>query len=189
MTTRFPNGIIANSAAWRRIARQAAFTSMPRRLLMADAPSNRRVACLTFDDGPHPEQTPRLLDVLRHEGVAASFFVIGQRAEQYPDIVARIAREGHVLGNHSFFHNRTTEIPVGQLIDEVRRTADLVEHITGRRPRCFRPPFGRLTPLAAVRLWMARQTVVLWNSNPRDFAMADADGLEECEWQCPSRAS
>jgi len=135
---------------------------------------------LTFDDGPHPEHTPRLLDLLGTAGIRATFFVLGQEARRYPRLVARIVSEGHMIGNHTFSHVSSRRIPLETFLDEVRRTRTLVEDITGEPCRLFRPPRGELTPRALWALWREWQTVVLWNVDPRDCAMRSPE--EASRW-------
>ncbi|HVR64780.1 MAG TPA: polysaccharide deacetylase family protein [Polyangia bacterium] len=127
-----------------------------------------RVA-LTFDDGPHPEATPRVLDALARSGVRATFFVIGQHAERWPALVRRIHDEGHLVGNHSYAHSLSGSVSLtGYWEDSIRRTRDVLEAITGRRPAWFRPPF-------AVKQWhlcraaaRTQQTVVTFSRRALD---------------------
>ena len=79
---------------------------------------------LTFDDGPHPEYTPQVLDRLQTYGWKGTFFVVGERAAAHPDLIRRIVREGHELGNHSYTHSEPSQTTAAALIDEVRRTRD-----------------------------------------------------------------
>jgi peptidoglycan-N-acetylglucosamine deacetylase len=132
---------------------------------------------LTFDDGPHPEHTPRLLDALAAACATATFFVVGRDAEKHPDIVRRIAAEGHTIGHHSFTHGPPRRTSARALMEEVRRTVELLRDILGYAPRLFRPPRGQLTSQKLVRLWLARQKIVLWNVDPRDFACASPADL------------
>ncbi len=125
---------------------------------------------LTFDDGPDPEHTPAVLDRLRELGVRATFFVIGEKAEAHPHLVARIAEDGHEIGHHSYLHTPPPETSALTLVSEARRTSALLEGLLGWRPRLYRPPYGKLTPGKLVGMWALRQTVVLWNRDPKDFA-------------------
>jgi peptidoglycan/xylan/chitin deacetylase (PgdA/CDA1 family) len=107
-----------------------------------DAAGPPRVA-LTFDDGPHPEATPRVLDELGRAGARATFFVVGAHAARWPEIVRRIHDEGHLLGNHSYDHTITGSWGFrGYWADSIARTRSVVEDITGKRPAWFRPPFA-----------------------------------------------
>jgi peptidoglycan/xylan/chitin deacetylase (PgdA/CDA1 family) len=146
--------------------------TIPRRLFLVSGPAHARAVCLTFDDGPHPEHTPRLLDRLAALEVVATFFVVGERAARHPDLVRRVVAEGHALGHHSWSHGDPEVTSAQALADEARRTEALLASLTGQRPRLFRPPHGKLTAAKAARLWARRQTIVLWNRDPKDFAGA-----------------
>jgi peptidoglycan/xylan/chitin deacetylase (PgdA/CDA1 family) len=144
--------------------------TLPRRLFLTDGPRHSRQVCLTFDDGPHPDYTPRLLQVLAELEVKATFFMIGREADRYPQIVRRISAEGHEVGNHSWSHYDSRSIVSADFMDEVQRTSDVLARLTGRPCCLFRPPHGKLTPAQLVRAWMCRQTVALWNQDPKDYA-------------------
>ena len=101
----------------------------------------RRVA-LTFDDGPAPPFTSQILDILARERVPAAFFVCGKNVERYPEIVGRIQREGHTLGNHTFSHPLFYGKGRPRIEAEIDRTQKAVERVTGQRLRLFRPPYG-----------------------------------------------
>ncbi len=106
---------------------------------------------LTFDDGPHPEVTPAVLDRLDAYNAKAVFFVVGHRAEQAPHLLAEIQKRGHPIGNHSYLHRRsdvegsTFNLHFADYYRDLRRCQNVVEDHTGSRPRFFRPPGGRLT--------------------------------------------
>jgi peptidoglycan/xylan/chitin deacetylase (PgdA/CDA1 family) len=135
--------------------------------------------CLTFDDGPHPEHTPRVLDALARDGVQAAFFVIGRRAERHPDIVRRMASEGHVVGHHSFTHPDPMATPSSVMHIEARRATETLQTILGQPVRFYRPPHGKLRPLDFASVWTLRQTIVLWNVDPKDFAQPASQPIAE----------
>lgn len=111
--------------------------------------AGRRVA-LTFDDGPDPQRTPAVLDLLARQGVRATFFVVGARAEAHPELVRRMVAEGHVVGNHSYTHSwRFPLRSLGRTMEELCCTGEVLHRITGRQPRLFRPPFGVTNPTIA----------------------------------------
>ncbi len=153
-------------------------TVLPRRLFLTSGP-DRGAVCLTFDDGPHPDFTPRVLDVLRTYGVRATFFVVGRAAAAHPDLVHRIASEGHELAHHSFTHGEPGETNASDLLREIHDTDAVLEGIVGQRPRLFRPPHGKVTVAKLLKLWGRGLTVVLWNVDPKDFASASASELQE----------
>jgi peptidoglycan/xylan/chitin deacetylase (PgdA/CDA1 family) len=127
-----------------------------------------RVA-LTFDDGPHPAYTPRLLEILRKKNVKATFLVVGYMAERYPDLVRQIAAEGHAVGNHTYSHATMTKLPPGEASIEYKANNDVIRRLTGKRARYCRPPGGDLDDdvlLAAATLGL---TTVLWTDDPGDY--------------------
>lgn len=128
------------------------------------------VVAMTFDDGPHPTHTPRLLDILRERGLRATFYLIGNRVVQYPEITRRIAEEGHEIGNHSWSHpflNRYSERAVTLEIDQ---TTNAIFQITGRPPVTFRPPYGAFTRQQRTNLLNVRSMpTILWSVDPQDW--------------------
>jgi peptidoglycan/xylan/chitin deacetylase (PgdA/CDA1 family) len=105
----------------------------------------RREIAFTFDDGPDPIYTPQLLDMLKKHNVKATFFVLGSKAEQYPQIIKRIHEEGHLIGIHNYVHaSNWLMTPWAVKNKQIKRSADIVETITGTRPNYYRPPWGIL---------------------------------------------
>ncbi|MEO3794977.1 polysaccharide deacetylase family protein [Nonomuraea sp. B10E15] len=135
-----------------------------------------RVA-LTFDDGPHPDHTPRVLDLLRHYRVPATFFCLGLHAAAHPHLVARIAEEGHGVGNHTWSHPYLPDLTRQEVLAQVDRTAEVLAGITGQVTTLFRPPFGGRD--ADVLGWLARhgQTTVLWDVEAADWALPGASAI------------
>jgi peptidoglycan/xylan/chitin deacetylase (PgdA/CDA1 family) len=109
--------------------------------LVAGAPTQREVA-LTFDDGPNPPYTDRILDVLRSEHVRATFFVVGRAAVAYPNTVRRIVRDGNALGNHTWDHAHLIVESPAAIRSELLRTDAAIARITGTHTHLMRPPFG-----------------------------------------------
>ena len=103
--------------------------------------SEKRIA-LTFDDGPNPRITPRILDMLQDKGIAATFFVVGRRVRRFGDLVARAAKAGHEIGNHGDHHVPLSVLSTRRIKRELSVCGDLVAEVTGRRPRFLRPPMG-----------------------------------------------
>ncbi len=152
----------------RQLLKRALRALTPNSLLLLRGPASSRAVCLTFDDGPHPVHTPPVLDALALHRIPATFFVVGEEAERHPELVRRIAEDGHVLANHSWSHARPDEIDAPTLLDEVVRTSALISELTGTRPTLFRPPYGKLTAAKLLALWGAKQSVLLWTVDPRD---------------------
>jgi teichuronic acid biosynthesis glycosyltransferase TuaC len=154
----------------RQIARTAMAALLPHRLFMVRGRRTTNCVSLTFDDGPHPEHTPRLLDTLKSNGVKATFFVVGRQAERYPDLVRRIAAEGHDVANHSFFHTDVRLMSAREAVQGILKTQQLLRQLVGDVPPLYRPPRGKLTLGKLLRLWWAGMKVVLWNVDPRDYS-------------------
>lgn len=151
------------------------YLTQGQQLRAGSAPGNSRgpAVSLTFDDGPHPEHTPALLDELEAAGIEATFFIVGERAEQHRDIVRRIAAGGHEIANHTWTHSEPRRTPASRFLSELRRTRDFLEDLTGQPCRLVRPPKGELSPGKLIGLLCTRQPVVLWNRDTRDYAMSN----------------
>lgn len=128
------------------------------------------VVAMTFDDGPHPKLTPLLLDMLKARGLRATFYLIGNRVVTWPDIVRRIADEGHEIGNHSWSHPNLSRRSDASVINEIDRTSDAIFKVTGRPPVTFRPPYGAFTRRQRLMLYEARNLpTILWSVDPQDW--------------------
>lgn len=163
----------------RQVARRAMAATLPRRLFMVSGPPRSRAIALTFDDGPHPAHTPAVLDRLGALGVRATFFLVGHKIEANAALVARMAEDGHAVGHHSWSHGLPEQTTAKALVAEARRTSALLERITGKPPRLFRPPNGKLTPGKLLGAWSLGQTVVLWNRDPKDYGLDSVEPLRK----------
>ncbi|MEH6940865.1 polysaccharide deacetylase family protein [Bacillus sp. JJ722] len=101
-----------------------------------------KYVALTFDDGPHHQLTPRILDILKKYDAKATFYVLGNRVEYYPEIVKRAVDEGHEIGSHSWSHPKLTSLKPAELAQQINQTSNAVEKITGKAPATLRPPYG-----------------------------------------------
>lgn len=133
----------------------------------------RRIA-LTFDDGPDPEWTPRVLDLLAEAGVPATFFTIGERAARAPAVVKRIAAEGHELANHSWSHRNLWFCGPAATVEQVRRGHETLADLTGAAPRHFRPPWGMVNAAMFGAVRKAGEKVVFWSIQPEGQRPAPA---------------
>jgi peptidoglycan/xylan/chitin deacetylase (PgdA/CDA1 family) len=161
----------------RQSVRWTLAAALPRALLVTHGPRWSRTVCLTFDDGPHPEITPRLLDVLAREGIKATFFVVGRQAERCSDLVRRLEAEGHTVGHHSYSHPDPTITPGSAMRNEVRRSSRALHAILGHPVHLYRPPRGKLGALDFPAVWSLRQTIVLWNVDPKDYSRPSSDEI------------
>lgn len=124
---------------------------------------------LTFDDGPDPEWTVRVLDVLAGAQAHATFFVVGRAARAAPELVRRVAAEGHDVGNHSYSHRHPWTIREARARDEVRDGAAAIADALGRAPRWFRPPHGRMRRCMLDEAERSGQRTVLWSLSAIDW--------------------
>ncbi len=143
------------------------------------APARPGELALTFDDGPNATWTPRLLEILARHEVRATFFLLGSRAEGEPELVRRIAAAGHLIGNHSWSHPNLARSSSSRVREELERTNETLEQITGAPVKFFRPPFGARRP-AVLRI--ARElglTPVLWNAMTSDWSEPSAERIAD----------
>jgi peptidoglycan/xylan/chitin deacetylase (PgdA/CDA1 family) len=179
-------GALANEAGWiaaqlgpaGHARRQARTISAAHWQIIPSLPTNGDTGhvALTFDDGPSPRTTPAILDILEKRGVRATFFMVGERAERHPDLVARVAAAGHSIGNHTWSHTYLS-YDKDLLKAEVSRASELLERLSGRAVRHLRPPGGRHDPM--IVSWLVRQGLhtVLWSIDPRDWSAPGPAGI------------
>jgi len=141
------------------------------------APRRAGELALTFDDGPNPTWTPRLLDVLASHGVHATFFMLGSHAAAEPALVRRIAAEGHLIGSHSWSHPNLALTPASRVRGEMLRGKQALEEITGATVKFFRPPFGARRPMVLRAARELGMTPVLWNAMTSDWREPSAEKI------------
>jgi peptidoglycan/xylan/chitin deacetylase (PgdA/CDA1 family) len=137
--------------------------------------TTRRIAALTFDDGPTPVFTPPVLDVLAGAGVPATFFMIGTLVHQYPSIARRVAAAGHEIGNHTWSHISAPTASDRTNVGEIDRATELITSVTGATPRWYRPPRGMLVGSAVRRAFERGQGVAMWSVTRGPARIADSD--------------
>jgi peptidoglycan/xylan/chitin deacetylase (PgdA/CDA1 family) len=141
------------------------------------APPRPGELALTFDDGPNPAWTPQLLDILARRDVQATFFLVGRYAQAEPALVRQIVAAGHQIGNHSWSHLNLALASASRIEEQLSRTSQTLEQITGAPVRFFRPPFGARRPevlRVAKRLGLV---AVLWNAMTTDWKNPSADAI------------
>jgi len=141
-------------------------------------PAASRSIALTFDDGPLPGYTERVLDILKAHNVQAAFFCIGHRVTSHPDLVARIHADGHVLGNHSYWHGKLFDLQTPAAIRaELEHTNAALHDIIRKRPRFFRPPYGVTNPMVAAAVRKLNYTTIGWSLRSFDSVSRDSGEL------------
>ena len=131
-----------------------------------------KVVALTFDDGPNPSTTEQILDALERYDALATFFVLGDRAEEFPSTIQKIYESGNEIGNHSYDHKDFKKLSTEDMLDEVEKTNQIIYDAVGVRPILVRPPYGNVTENIANEIGRA---CVLWTVDPEDWKYKDAD--------------
>jgi peptidoglycan/xylan/chitin deacetylase (PgdA/CDA1 family) len=143
------------------------------------APPRSDELALTFDDGPNPAWTPRLLDLLASHGVHATFFIVGRFAQAEPALVQRIAEEGHLIGNHSWSHPNLARTPANRVVEELEQTSHKLEQLVGKSVQYFRPPYGARRPFVLCTARDLGMMPVTWNAMTNDWVEPSADRIAE----------
>lgn len=127
----------------------------------------KKCVALTFDDGPDKLLTPKLLSILRHENVRATFYLVGSRVAHASDIVREMKRDGHEIGNHSWSHPDFTRISVSEIHRQIEMTDRAIASVTGEVPRTIRPPYGAVN--SRVLGAISPRQIVLWDVDTHDW--------------------
>lgn len=161
---------------------------LPTRWVLTRGSRRRRVLYLTFDDGPHPEHTPVLLDLLAKHRVRATFYLIGQQVERHAELVRRIVSEGHGLGNHSWSHPHFDRLSLAEQRREIEHTERLLARFDGLARHDFRPPRG-VMPVPMVLDCIRRgRRIAFWSYDSLDYSRRPAEALVEVARRHPPRA-
>jgi peptidoglycan/xylan/chitin deacetylase (PgdA/CDA1 family) len=132
-------------------------------------PAGAEGVALTFDDGPDPDGTPAVLEILSRYGAQATFFLVGRQVREHTELARRIAREGHALGSHTGSHARCNSLTPPELLREVEDGEAAIRDAVGSAPRLLRPPFGAVRPEQAWRLVRSGRRLALWSRDSRDY--------------------
>jgi len=126
---------------------------------------------LTFDDGPSPDWTPRILDALKEADIKATFFMIGHHVKKYPEIARRVVEEGHTIGNHGYAHTTILYYKPAEIEEEIKYTESVIKDVTGMVTKYFRPPKAWLRKKIKDTIKDMGYEVVLWSLNSKDWVM------------------
>lgn len=129
-----------------------------------------KVVAMTFDDGPHPTLTPKLLDILKERNIKCTFFVVGSNAKAYPNIIRRIIAEGHEIGNHTYTHASLTSRSDEQIRTELQKSEDAMVAAANYRPHLIRPPYGAInTRVKQLMFSEFGYSTIMWSVDPQDW--------------------
>lgn len=142
--------------------------------LVSGVPTDKKVIALTFDDGPDPVYTPQILDLLKHNHKQATFFIIGLHAKDNPDVLRMISQQGHEIGNHGYTHRRFSGKPKEFILGDLTKTADLIEKVTGTKPKLIRPPCGKISPELLEIVRENHLKLITWGEDPEDWKHHDS---------------
>lgn len=130
----------------------------------------QKTVAMTFDDGPHPSLTPKLLDILKERNIKCTFFLVGNLVKVYPAIVRRIIAEGHEIGNHTWTHCSLTSRSDEQIRSELKKSEDAVYEVAGVRPNLMRPPYGAInTRIKDLMFSEFGYSTIMWSVDPQDW--------------------
>ena len=136
----------------------------------------KKLIALTFDDGPHPQNTPKLLNILKKEDVRATFFVLGSMAKDSPGILQRAAAEGHQIASHTYSHKNLTKLSADKLKHEIDDTDAVIASIVGYAPSAMRPPYGSYNKTVSAA---AHTPLILWSIDPWDWKYRNAEKVSK----------
>lgn len=136
--------------------------------------TTERCVAITFDDGPNPKSTQRLLDGLKERNVKATFFLVGKNIEGNEDVIKRMYEEGHLIGNHTYTHVQLDTLNVNMAKSEIIQTNEKITEVIGECPKYIRPPFGAYSDKLLSEINMMP---MLWSVDPEDWATKDIRGI------------
>ncbi len=146
--------------------------------VICSADTNEKIIALTFDDGPHKILTPLILDILAGNNIKAAFFCVGDNVKAYPDVVRRIDREGHIIGNHSGTHHFFFDLfSRERMIKELEENDEIIGNLIKRKVRLFRPPYGVTNPALASVAAIKGYSVIGWSLKSKDTVIKSEDAL------------
>lgn len=148
------------------------------KLFYREGPRNVKKVALTFDDGPDSVYTPQILDILRKHKVKATFFLIGNRAELFPDVVKRMVKEGHIVGNHSMTHPNIMKLNKEQTFKEIQECEDVLFSLAGYKPVFFRSPYGSLDSEKVKEISELDVKLIAWNVDSLDWKSLTAEQVK-----------
>ncbi|HBI1662774.1 TPA: polysaccharide deacetylase family protein [Enterococcus faecalis] len=135
---------------------------------------SKKSVALSFDDGPNPGTTKQLLEILKEKQVHATFFVLGENANKFPEIVKQAKKEGHEIGSHTFDHQNLTQLSTDEVKTEISKTDEVLEKIIGEKAEFLRPPYGSITELVAR---LTNRPIIDWSVDSEDWIIRNSEQI------------
>ncbi len=150
-------------------------TTAPAKLRWISGRNDLQIAALTFDDGPHPQYTPRILAELKKRNVKATFFTLGRSVDRWPEITAQIAADGHEIGNHTYTHGNLSKMSTANIKKEMDQGRDAIVRATGQHPRIMRAPYGAIKSSQRQMIYDTyKYPEIFWSVDSRDWESKNA---------------
>ncbi len=148
-------------------------------VIYKDSKNKENKIALTFDDGPHPYYTYRILEILKKYNIEATFFFVGENVKNYPDAARAVIEAGHEVGNHTFTHHRVRSMNYNEILSEMIKCEDIIFEIDEYKPRLFRPPEGAYGEELEKIAEKMGYSVILWSIDTRDWDHSTPDEIME----------
>jgi peptidoglycan/xylan/chitin deacetylase (PgdA/CDA1 family) len=167
------DAVLQDNPLAKRLNKPSSMPSVPpagARISYSSVNITQPVVAMTFDDGPHPSLTPKLLDILKERNIKCTFFLIGQNMKAYPQIVRRIIAEGHEIGAHTYTHCSLTSRSDAQIRSELQRSEEVLMAAANYRPQLVRPPYGAInTRIKQLMFSEFGYSTIMWSVDPQDW--------------------
>jgi peptidoglycan/xylan/chitin deacetylase (PgdA/CDA1 family) len=147
--------------------------NIPGKLYWAGSSQDKKIA-LTFDDGPEEHWTPKILEILKEKNIKATFFVIGEQVQRFPNMLRKIDAEGHIIGNHTYDHADLVKLDTGAVAREIEECASIIKNTIGKTPRLVRPPFGFHNENVDSVIYAKNEVIILWSVDTQDWQGVDS---------------
>lgn len=142
--------------------------------------TDKKEIAISFDDGPHPENTNKLLEIFKEYKIPATFFVVGENVAKYPSLINQIFEEGHIIGNHTYYHSKFFDLFSSyRMINEIKCTNNDIYKTTGKKPLLFRPPYGVTNPLLLKALNRTKMQSIGWSLRSFDTVKKEEDVIKK----------
>lgn len=149
--------------------------SKNREVIMRKSEEKKKpMVAFTFDDGPHPKNTKKILDVLKEHNAHATFFVIGENAKKFGNLMKEMVDSGSEVGNHSYSHQKLTNLDHDKMLKEIRRGNQIIKKQIGKKPKYLRPPYGSYNQEVVAKI---TQPIILWDIDTLDWKMKDTEDI------------